>query len=126
MTKAFTTKGTEGTQGNTAGFMYAVAMEQKWPSHLVIVRHGQSERNATTDAAKAAGRPMINKTGLRDVDTPLTALGERQALATGKFLATRWRFDVAFSSPYKRALQTSESMLKAYAQPPQIVQEERV
>ena len=101
-------------------------MEQKWPSHLVIVRHGQSERNAAKDAAKAAGRPMINKTGLRDVDTLLTALGEQQAIATGKFLATRWQFDAVFSSPYQRALQTSDAMLKAYAKPPQIVQEERV
>ena len=101
-------------------------MEQKWPSHLVIVRHGQSERNAAKDAAKAAGRPVINKTGLRDVDTLLTALGEQQAIATGKFLATRWQFDAVFSSPYQRALQTSDAMLKAYAKPPQIVQEERV
>ena len=101
-------------------------MEQKWPSHLVIVRHGQSERNAAKDAAKAAHQPYINKTGLRDVDTPLTALGEQQAVATGKFLASRWQFDVAFSSPYKRTLQTTEAMLRAYSNPVAVVQEERI
>ena len=101
-------------------------VEQKWPSHLVIVRHGQSERNAAKDAAKAAGRPYINKTGLRDVDTPLTELGRKQAVATGKFLKSRFQFDVAFTSPYKRTIETTDGILGAFVKKPAIVQEERI
>jgi broad specificity phosphatase PhoE len=103
-----------------------VRVEQKWPSRLVIVRHGQSERNAAKDAAKAAGRPYINKTGLRDVDTPLTELGREQAIATGKFLTSRFQFDVAFTSPYKRTIETAEGILTAFVKKPAVVQEERI
>src|SRR5207253_2594618 len=103
-----------------------VRVEQKWPSQLVIVRHGQSERNAAKDAAKSAGRAYINKTGLRDVDTPLTELGREQAQATGEFLASRFKFDAAFMSPYKRTIETTDGILQAFAKQPLIVQEERI
>jgi len=50
-------------------------MEQKWPQHLWIVRHGQSAGNVARDAAEAAGLPLID-IATRDVETPLSPLGE--------------------------------------------------
>lgn len=98
---------------------------QKWPTHLVIVRHGQSERNARGQAAKLNGQASFHQ-GLRDADTRLTAWGQKQALLTGEFLAKRYRFDAAFSSPYLRARQTADAILDAYDQAPRVLLEERV
>jgi broad specificity phosphatase PhoE len=58
--------------------------EQKWPQVLWIVRHGQSAGNVAREAAEAAAHPLIDIT-TRDVDTPLSALGERQSLALGRW-----------------------------------------
>jgi 2,3-bisphosphoglycerate-dependent phosphoglycerate mutase len=100
--------------------------EQKWPSNLVIVRHGESERNVAKEAAKLSGQAGAYAGGLRDVDTPLTALGQKQALATGKWLAGQYTFDVAFSSPYLRAKLTTDALLQSFAVRPRVVIEERV
>ena len=113
-------------QAPSLPIIYAVRMEQKWPSQLVIVRHGQSERNAAKDAAKASGKPEINRTGLRDVDTPLTAWGNQQATATGQYLAPRFQFDAVFTSPYKRTIDTTRALLSAYATQPPVIAEERI
>lgn len=99
---------------------------QKWPDLLIIVRHGQSERNVAKDQAKASGAAMVWGSNVRDVDTPLTALGIQQAVATGKFLRDRAAFDVIFSSPYMRTVQTSQHIAEQLTAGPQIVLEERV
>ena len=52
--------------------------EQKWPDVIWIARHGQSAGNVARDAAEAAGVPLID-IAARDIDTPLSELGERQA-----------------------------------------------
>src|SRR5437868_1052389 len=62
-------------------------MSRRWPEHLWIVRHGQSAGNVARDAADAAGLAVID-IAERDVDVPLSALGEDQAEArarSGKF-----------------------------------------
>ena len=59
------------------------SVEQKWPSHLVIVRHGESERNEAKDAAKRGIEVHSFGSGLRDLDTKLTPKGHLQALAVG-------------------------------------------
>jgi len=102
------------------------AQTQKWPDLLVIVRHGQSERNVAKEQAKASGNAIVWGTSLRDVDTPLTALGVQQAIETGKFLHDRTTFDVIFSSPYMRTMQTSQHIAEQFAEAPQILLEERV
>ena len=87
---------------------------QKWPSHLWLVRHGQSAGNVARDAAEAAGLPMIDIAG-RDVDVPLSALGERQARALGRWFAAlpeKHRPTVLMSSPYVRAVQTSNLIVE--------------
>jgi len=49
-------------------------MEQKWPSCLAILRHGQSARNVAKDLAKATGEHSFD-VGLRDLETPLAMRG---------------------------------------------------
>src|SRR5215471_9268450 len=102
------------------------AQPQKWPDLLVIVRHGQSERNVAKDQAKATGNATVWGSSLRDVDTPLTALGVQQAIETGKFLRDRVTFDVIFSSPYMRTLQTSQHIAEQLGSAPGIMLEERI
>lgn len=102
------------------------AQTQKWPDLLTIVRHGQSERNVAKEQAKASGAATVWGGTLRDVDTPLTALGVQQAIQTGKFLRDLANFDVIFSSPYMRALQTSQHITSQLDAAPPIIMEERV
>jgi broad specificity phosphatase PhoE len=101
-------------------------MEQKWPNTLVLVRHGQSERNVARE--QALGKPHIfhYHEGLRDIDVKLTKQGFEQAHLTGAFLAERFKFDVAFVSPYTRTMQTAETILKHFEPHPKMVREERI
>jgi 2,3-bisphosphoglycerate-dependent phosphoglycerate mutase len=99
--------------------------DQKWMDHLVIVRHGESERNVGKDEAVRAGRLEYGG-GLRDMDVALTPQGMQQAEATGDFLAQRFQFDRVFVSPYLRTLQTAEHLVKRLAKPPRITIEERI
>ena len=90
-------------------------MEQKWPQTLWIVRHGQSAGNVARDAAEAGGLHQID-IAERDVDVPLSPLGERQADALGHWFAQLpggERPDIVLSSPYVRARQTGNGVLAA-------------
>ena len=100
--------------------------DQKWPDQLVIVRHGQSERNVAKERAKAEHKLEVWSANLRDVDTPLTALGFDQAVATGRFLRGKFNFDMVFTSPYLRTIQTAEHIVAQMAAPPAIMYEERI
>jgi 2,3-bisphosphoglycerate-dependent phosphoglycerate mutase len=84
-------------------------MEQRWPDRLWIVRHGESSGNVARDAAQAARLPLIDIAG-RDVDVPLSPLGEQQSTALGHWFAAmpgERRPDVVLTSPYLRARQTA-------------------
>ena len=61
-------------------------MEQKWPQTLWVVRHGQSAGNVARDAAELGGLATID-IAHRDVDVPLSPLGETQAEALGDWFA---------------------------------------
>jgi broad specificity phosphatase PhoE len=90
-------------------------LEHKWPQTLWIVRHGQSAGNVARDAAEAGGLHLID-IAERDVDVPLSALGERQANALGHWfaaLADDERPGIVLSSPYVRARQTGNRVLAA-------------
>ena len=81
-----------------------------WPETLWVVRHGESAGNVARDAANASGLEIID-IDVRDVDVPLSELGERQAAALGKWfgeMPSRERPTVVLSSPYRRALRTAE------------------
>jgi broad specificity phosphatase PhoE len=84
--------------------------KQRWPAPLWIVRHGESSGNVARDAAHAAGLADI-AIDMRDVDVPLSDLGDRQTEALGRWFADLpkpERPSVVLSSPYMRAQQTDE------------------
>jgi len=89
-------------------------MNQRWPERLWIVRHGESAGNVARDAAHAAGLGRIDIAD-RDVDVPLSALGEEQSRALGRWFASlpaNERPNVVLTSPYLRARSTAE-LIKA-------------
>jgi len=90
-------------------------MEQRWPTTLWIVRHGQSAGNVARDAADAAGLGRIDIAD-RDMDVALSPLGEEQADALGRWLAglpEDERPRTLMTSPYHRAIQTSQRIRDA-------------
>ena len=90
---------------------------QNWPERMWLVRHGQSQGDIARDAADESGAHEID-IDVRDVDVPLSSLGEEQAEAAGRWFAAlpqEERPEIILSSPYVRAKQTSEIMCKAGA-----------
>jgi broad specificity phosphatase PhoE len=88
-------------------------MEQKWPQQIWIVRHGQSAGNVAREAAEAASQFLID-IAERDMDVPLSELGERQAAALGQWfcsLPPDQRPNVVLFSPYARARATAMAVV---------------
>lgn len=86
---------------------------QKWPQQLWIVRHGQSAGNVAREKAEASGLPLID-IATRDVDVPLSELGEQQAHALGKWfgqMPESQRPTVILFSPYIRARATAQNIV---------------
>lgn len=69
-------------------------MPEQRPSHLVLVRHGETEWSRT---ARHTGR----------TDVPLTETGREQARRLGEVLRP-WRFALVLCSPLRRAAETCE------------------
>ncbi len=87
-------------------------LKDRWPARLWIVRHGESAGNVARDKAHAAGLADIDIQA-RDVDVPLSGLGQRQSAALGRWFATmpgECRPDVVLISPYLRARQTADAV----------------
>ena len=85
-------------------------MSQRWPARIWIVRHGESAGNVARDAAMSAGTTRID-IAERDVDVPLSPLGEEQAGALGRWFASlpaNDRPDIILTSPYARAVRTAD------------------
>ena len=88
---------------------------EKWPETLWVVRHGQSAGNVARDLAEAQGDPVIDISH-RDIDTPLSALGEEQSTALGRWFGSLPRNEqpqVVLCSPYVRALESARLVLDA-------------
>jgi broad specificity phosphatase PhoE len=84
-----------------------------YPRTLALVRHAESAGNVANDAALAAGLPELDLAS-RDMDVPLSPLGEVQARALGTWFAKLDRPpDVVLCSPYRRALDTATLALEA-------------
>ncbi|MBO1073311.1 histidine phosphatase family protein [Roseomonas marmotae] len=84
-------------------------MPQGWPERLWIVRHGQSAGNVARAAAQAARQARID-IAERDVDVPLSPLGEEQSRALGRWFGAMpdgEQPEIVFSSPYRRARHTA-------------------
>jgi broad specificity phosphatase PhoE len=85
----------------------------EWPTRLWLARHGQSAGNVAREAAEAASQLSIDIAD-RDVDVPLSALGQQQAVAmSGWFRALPHseRPSVVLFSPYVRARGTAQAVL---------------
>ncbi|HMJ18386.1 MAG TPA: histidine phosphatase family protein, partial [Gemmatimonadaceae bacterium] len=83
--------------------------DQIWPDLLYVVRHGESAGNIARDAAHEAGEQKI-ELDVRDVDVPLSDLGQLQAIALGNWFRALPREDrpnVILTSPYLRARHTA-------------------
>lgn len=115
---------------------------QKWPDNLIIIRHGQSKRNVMRDLAKKNGQIADFSEGIRDQDTPLTSVGEMQALSLGVELRKRFPFqpehnfktgeskrplDTIYVSPYLRTRQTMAKIIEGLGyEPGNIIVDERI
>ncbi|MEJ7710403.1 MAG: DUF1016 N-terminal domain-containing protein [Pyrinomonadaceae bacterium] len=89
--------------------------EQHLPDIVWLIRHGESAGNVARDLAEAAGDPVI-KLATRDVDVPLSTVGEHQAAALGRWFGDLQQEDqptVILTSPYLRARRTAEIALAA-------------
>ena len=106
-------------------------MTQRWPNRLWVVRHGESRGNIARDTARAARLTHID-TGGRDVDVPLSGLGEQQSRALGHWFAKMPKGqqpDVVLTSPYLRARQTAALIHDAgglLLNPTDFIQDERL
>ncbi|HEY0873526.1 MAG TPA: histidine phosphatase family protein [Vicinamibacterales bacterium] len=87
------------------------------PALLVLVRHGQSERNIVKkrnsfyldDESRKAVK------GIPDHLIALTEEGHRQAIATGRAMREQLgSFDYVFHSGYRRTIETTAGLLSAY------------
>lgn len=88
---------------------WCCALTPRWPERLWLVRHGQSAGNVARDDAMAGGLLRI-PLDIRDVDVPLSPLGEEQARALGQWFANGEGGgipDVLLTSPYFRARETA-------------------
>ena len=91
-----------------------VKPNQIWPDRFYLIRHGESAGNVARDAALKAGEAMID-IDVRDVDVPLSELGQRQAIALGRWFGAfppDERPSVVLTSPYLRARHTAGLIVK--------------
>ncbi|RYZ99399.1 MAG: histidine phosphatase family protein, partial [Proteobacteria bacterium] len=99
-----------------------------WPTELLLVRHGQSAGNVALEEAEAKGASVID-IALRDVDVPLSNLGERQAEALGVWLGSLPEEEqptIVLASPYVRAQATAHLITAKLANPPEVIFDERL
>src|SRR3982751_3182270 len=90
-------------------------MTRLQPSTLWLVRHGASVANQIRTEALGRDVHEVDLTH-RDVDVPLSARGERQASALGRWFAglpESERPSVVIASPYLRAVSTAERIVAA-------------
>lgn len=98
----------------------------RWPAHLMIMRHGQSKFNEERELINRGilKEHTVDVKNLRTMDTPLSTLGEEQAEKTALGLKEAGKhFDVIYASPFKRALQTAQIIRKHFPKAEFIVDE---
>jgi broad specificity phosphatase PhoE len=94
------------------------------PGRLDLIRHGQSAGNVANDRAHAERLEMLDL-ATRDMDVPLSELGELQAAALGCWFADQ-RPDVIVSSPYRRAIDTARFALNDASRQDPVLLDERL
>lgn len=94
--------------------MTASSREHPGLTHLWWVRHGQSAGNLAREAAEAADAETIEIAAAREMDVPLSPLGERQARAVGAWFRERPAPPtLVMTSPYLRAQRTAAAIAAA-------------
>lgn len=89
-------------------------MPPEWPKAIWLLRHGESAGNVARDQAHAEGRERIAIAVERDMEVPLSPLGEEQAAAVGRWIRDqprRLQPTAALTSPYRRAKSTADILL---------------
>jgi broad specificity phosphatase PhoE len=89
------------------------------PDLLVLVRHGESERNVAKKDSMFylddEARKLVR--GVADHRIALTPEGQRQARRTGAALRDRFGvFDHVYHSGYRRTVETADGILEAYTE----------
>ena len=106
--------------------MISSPQTENWPAKLWLVRHGESAGNVALRQAMSQGATHID-TGGRDMDVPLSPLGERQAQAVGAWFKDQAeKPDVILASPYVRARRTAELLVVAAGWNLPVIQDERL
>lgn len=83
-------------------------------SHVWLVRHGQSAGNLAAQLAEANGAETIEIEAPREMDVPLSPLGERQAQAVGAWFRDQpERPTLIVASPFLRAYSTARAIADA-------------
>lgn len=100
-------------------------LASKWPAHLVIVRHAQSERNVWKESATAKG-DFVYGGSVRDVDVSPSPTGEEQAILTGQKLGQEFQFDQVFGSPFTRTMQTARLMAAQFPHCVTLIEDDRL
>lgn len=96
------------------------------PRVLWLVRHAESAGNVANAAALEAGLPELDL-ALRDMDVPLSELGELQAKALGSWFAGLDEApEVVWCSPYRRAHDTALIALREAGLEVPVVTDERL
>jgi broad specificity phosphatase PhoE len=96
------------------------------PRTLWLVRHAESAGNVANAAALASGLPELDLAS-RDMDVPLSPLGELQATALGTWLkGLDEPPDVIWASPYVRAMETARLAVDAAGLDVPVVPDERL
>ena len=107
--------------GNEPGTVSA-----RHPRTLWLIRHAESAGHVAHDAALAAGLPELDLAA-RDMDVPLSPLGEVQAKALGAVLADLEHPPTAVvCSPYRRAVDTAALAMEAADVHPPVRLDERL
>jgi probable phosphoglycerate mutase len=95
------------------------------PRTLTLIRHAQSAGNVANDAALAAGLPELDL-ATRDMDVPLSELGEEQAMRLGEWFRDATPPTAVLASPYRRAVDTATIALAAAGLSLPVVLDERL
>jgi broad specificity phosphatase PhoE len=94
------------------------------PRTLTLIRHAQSAGNVANDAALAAGLPELDL-AQRDMDVPLSELGEAQAEHLGEWFRGAPTPSAVLASPYRRAVDTAAIALGSAGLCPRVRLDER-
>jgi len=89
------------------------------------VRHAESERNIWKEIVTAKGE-LIYGGKVRDMDVPLTANGEQQAVTTGQGLGPEFKFDRVYVSPFTRTAETARLMIGQFPYAVETTEDERL